>query len=212
MSPRGGEVAEQPPHLDEPLCVDFMNTVWAGRRGVHDSLSTPAGVVDWYNAGSRRGLVPADRIAALDHLDTPVETDLVRERERLVELRDALRAAATFQTGATRDISPDPRVDEPTALATLNAHAAAPWVPALELGPARRRWSTPLGPADALMSLIALDAIAVLSGDGGLRLRGCTAPRCVLFFTGGHPRRRWCSDSCGNRARVARHAARATEL
>jgi hypothetical protein len=36
-------------------------------------------------------------------------------------------------------------------------------------------------------------------------LRACGAPGCVLMFLKDHPRREWCSNACGNRARQARH-------
>ena len=37
----------------------------------------------------------------------------------------------------------------------------------------------------------------------------CRAPGCGMLFAPGNRRQRWCSSQCGNRARVARHAARA---
>jgi CGNR zinc finger len=40
------------------------------------------------------------------------------------------------------------------------------------------------------------------------KLRACHAPGCVLYFVKSHPRRAWCSEACGNRARAARHYER----
>ncbi|HZB06124.1 MAG TPA: ABATE domain-containing protein [Thermoleophilaceae bacterium] len=40
------------------------------------------------------------------------------------------------------------------------------------------------------------------------RLSVCGAPSCGMLFLRDHPRQVWCSKACGNRARVARHAAR----
>ncbi|WP_181813548.1 CGNR zinc finger domain-containing protein [Gaiella occulta] len=37
----------------------------------------------------------------------------------------------------------------------------------------------------------------------------CRAPGCGMFFVRAHPRQVWCCHGCGNRARVARHYARA---
>jgi predicted RNA-binding Zn ribbon-like protein len=34
------------------------------------------------------------------------------------------------------------------------------------------------------------------------------APGCVLLYVSDHPRRQWCSNACGNRARQARHYRR----
>jgi predicted RNA-binding Zn ribbon-like protein len=42
--------------------------------------------------------------------------------------------------------------------------------------------------------------------DAGLSV--CGAPSCGMLFLREHPRQLWCSKPCGNRARVARHAAR----
>ena len=36
--------------LGEPLPVELMNTVWAGRDGVHDGLADPAEAMAWLEA------------------------------------------------------------------------------------------------------------------------------------------------------------------
>jgi predicted RNA-binding Zn ribbon-like protein len=59
---------------------------------------------------------------------------------------------------------------------------------------------------DVVLGVIAADAIALVSGDAELRV--CGAPGRVLMFVKDHPRREWCSNACGNRARQARHYAR----
>jgi len=62
-------------------------------------------------------------------------------------------------------------------------------------------------PTDLALAEIASDA-AVLAASGK-RVRACEGHGCRLFFVAAHPRRRWCdSRGCGNRMRVARHAAR----
>lgn len=40
------------------------------------------------------------------------------------------------------------------------------------------------------------------------RLRKCDGPHCVLYYTQLRDGQQWCSNTCGNRARVARHARR----
>jgi predicted RNA-binding Zn ribbon-like protein len=62
--------------------------------------------------------------------------------------------------------------------------------------------------ADAVLAAFAADAIALLTGPQRHDLRACRAPGCVLLFLKDHPRREWCSNSCGNRARQARHYRR----
>jgi predicted RNA-binding Zn ribbon-like protein len=59
--------------------------------------------------------------------------------------------------------------------------------------------------ADLLIAALAADAIELLTGPRRGDLRACRAPGCVLLFLKDHPRREWCSNTCGNRARQARH-------
>jgi predicted RNA-binding Zn ribbon-like protein len=55
---------------------------------------------------------------------------------------------------------------------------------------------------------LARDAIDLLTGTTAGDLRACGAPGCILLFVKDHPRREWCSNACGNRARQARHYER----
>ena len=63
--------------------------------------------------------------------------------------------------------------------------------------------------ADVVIGALASDAIDLLTGPRRGDLRACGAPGCVLMFLKDHPRREWCSNTCGNRARQARHYQRA---
>jgi predicted RNA-binding Zn ribbon-like protein len=83
----------------------------------------------------------------------------------------------------------------------------APAAPPEEPRP-RRVARTAHAPALAAVAAIAEEAVALLAGPDRLLLRACRAPGCVLYFVRNHPRREWCSDGCGNRARVARHYQR----
>src|SRR5919109_564196 len=82
--------------------------------------------------------------------------------------------------------------------------------------------ATPAGPRDLLESeeelaagdsyvrfeaAVARSAIE-LASRGEDRLSVCGAPSCGMLYLREHPRQVWCSKACGNRARVARHAAR----
>jgi predicted RNA-binding Zn ribbon-like protein len=55
------------------------------------------------------------------------------------------------------------------------------------------------------MASLARDAIDVVSSDLGRLVRPCEAHGCVRFFLREHARRRWCSTTCGDRVRAARH-------
>jgi predicted RNA-binding Zn ribbon-like protein len=56
-------------------------------------------------------------------------------------------------------------------------------------------------------STVSRSAIELADRDED-RLSLCGAPSCDMLFLRDHPRQVWCLKACGNRARVARHAAR----
>jgi len=58
----------------------------------------------------------------------------------------------------------------------------------------------------ATLARIAWSAIELLGVSERSRLRRCGA--CGRYFVSTRSDRRWCSDACGNRTRVARHHAR----
>jgi len=71
-----------------------------------------------------------------------------------------------------------------------------------------RMWLSSGGGAGShVLGTVARSAIDLLAGDSD-RLRVCEAHGCERIFLSASARRRWCSDACGNRVRVARHAAR----
>ncbi|WP_416969231.1 CGNR zinc finger domain-containing protein [Streptomyces sp. 4F14] len=140
----------------------------------------------------RRGLLP-DR----------VELDADRLR-RLRELRGALQDLFAAYTG--------PGAPPRDSLGTLNsALAAAPSTPRLAWGPqGPHRVADPdtSDPAAALFSLLAEDAVDLLTGEPE-QLTRCAAGKCERWFLRSHGARRWCSTTCGNRVRAARaYAAR----
>ena len=58
----------------------------------------------------------------------------------------------------------------------------------------------------AILARIAWSAIELLGASERSHLRRCGA--CGRYFVSMRSDRRWCSDACGNRTRVARHHAR----
>jgi predicted RNA-binding Zn ribbon-like protein len=176
----------------EPVAVQLMDTVFADRTGVRDSLAS-LDDLRRFLAGLRGG-APTGR---------PTSADLARARA----LRDALRRLAAEATGDDRPLART-ELDEPAALAAVNAALAAGSPPFLRrvdgqwrLVAHRRRTI-----ADVLAELAAEGADLVADPAGPLR--ACRAPGCVLYFVKDHPRREWCGVTCGNRARAARHYAR----
>jgi predicted RNA-binding Zn ribbon-like protein len=178
----------------EPTPVRLMNTIWADRRGAHDSLSTPAELDSWLAA-----------VGPVEQSTRATAADLDRARR----LRGALRRLAAL-------VAADPRAEatrasvEAAVEAVNSAAAAAPDPPRLALSGGRlRRNPRPGGPPIATaVSAIAAEAIELLTSPAARPLRACLAPGCVLYFVGDHPRREWCSTACGNRARAARHYRR----
>jgi predicted RNA-binding Zn ribbon-like protein len=123
----------------------------------------------------------------------PAERDLAAWRE----LRGAIAAAFAAMLAG----------EEPPAAAVehINARAAAaPVVARLRAG---RREEVPVGTASAL-AVVAASAIDVLGTETRERLRFCAAPSCGMYYLATRADQRWCSDACGTRARVARHARR----
>jgi predicted RNA-binding Zn ribbon-like protein len=79
---------------------------------------------------------------------------------------------------------------------------------AVSTGPAVVEVAASASPTARVLSAIARSAIGLLGTDARERLRVCQAPGCGRFFLCRRPDQVWCSEACGNRARVARHAAR----
>jgi predicted RNA-binding Zn ribbon-like protein len=197
------------PIRGEPLAVELVNTVWADRDGVHDALSGTTAANGWVAAVRNR--LPEVRALRSDERDRLTRA----EAARLRRLRDAIRMLAAEVTGDPRAVAADPPsrtvITPREAIDTINTAAAA-------VSPVRLRRAQGLLVVErtaptrfgAALGAFAADAAALLAGehDAG-PLGACLAPGCVLFFTRDQPRREWCSDACGNRARVARHYERA---
>lgn len=93
-------------------------------------------------------------------------------------------------------------------VSTVNTFAVpAPPRPLLEYD-GSSRIETPT--ASVVLSALARDAIDLLGGPLGQRIRECAASDCQLLFVdaSGPGRRRWCSmERCGNRTKVRAHRA-----
>jgi predicted RNA-binding Zn ribbon-like protein len=120
-----------------------------------------------------------------------------------VALRDAV-------CGIFRAVADGTPVSPPDLDAVNRAAAAVPYWPVLSLSgngfEVHERTGCAAVPASR--AALARDAMSLLAGPLRTELRACRAPGCVLFFVKDHPRREWCSATCGNRARVARHYRR----
>jgi predicted RNA-binding Zn ribbon-like protein len=175
------------PLRDEPLAIELHNTIYAADGVRRDGLARAG----WLEA-------IGDRLPAGGRGRGPT-------RAELSGLRDAVRTALHAALGETPH--------DPDVLAALNAAAArAPRSPIAvwhrDADPTAAVDHPGASRADIVLAAFAADAIALLTGPDAKRLGACHAPGCVLMFLKSHPRREWCSNACGNRARQARHYAR----
>jgi predicted RNA-binding Zn ribbon-like protein len=175
------------PGEDVSVALALVNSLTAGPAGESDQLATPVEISRWIRSCGLGSVTAA-------HVSTEDVT-------ALAELRTAIREL--FAAAA------DEREPNLTAVSLVNADArlvlGAPALRWLD-GPPRQRWQAerPDTPANAL-ALIARDAIEIVCGPLGLVIHHCEAHGCDRIFFRTHGRRRWCSNTCGDRVRVARH-------
>jgi predicted RNA-binding Zn ribbon-like protein len=179
------------PILGEPLPIELHNTLYAVRGRIADGLAEPASLRGWLGALAE-GL--------------PVEPRAV-DQGRLGDVL-ALRAAVREALHAEHE----GRAMSSEAVAELN-RASARNPGSLQLaqdGGVRTSEIRQHAPSttDVVLGLIASSTIELVTGPRAGDLRACGAPGCALMFLKDHPRREWCSATCGNRARQARHYAR----
>jgi predicted RNA-binding Zn ribbon-like protein len=136
-----------------------------------------------------------ERESALEPEDS-VEVSL-----RLVEFV-ALRASLRELLDASIDGGPFP------AAAVERVNEASARVPrVLRLAPVGAADTPiPANPTPLLLARIAWSAIELLGDPDRSRPRRCGA--CGRYFEPTRSDRRWCSNACGNRTRVARHHVR----
>ena len=170
------------------LAIELANTTYASRGEVQDALTTTADLAAWLSrVGGSLTTPPTD--AELAHLSA---TDL----DHAHRLRKAVRDVAGAVSAG--DAAPADGVAE------LNSRlrAAPIWWELAGDGRLRREAHHGGSSIDAALSQTAANAVDLLVDD---KIRACGAPTCVLLFVQDHPRREWCSDTCGNRVRAARH-------
>jgi predicted RNA-binding Zn ribbon-like protein len=186
----------------DPLPVALMNTIWADRGGVHDSLEV--GAADWLRRAAY------ELLADVSGEGAGLETDLQEGVVWLRRLRDALRRLAAELTDDPRPDAASAITARSTALAVLNETCALATVwPALvwpDDAPPHAVARTAHPQAAVVVARLAAQAVDLLTWPTALG--ACEAPGCVRYFVRDHPRRGWCSAACGNRARVARHYRR----
>ena len=179
------------PLLGEPLPLELANATYAVRGVLRDGLTEPAHLGAWLRDNRSR---LATRLTDAQLLDCTAD-DLAAARD----LRDCVRALASSAVRGTRPA--------PAVVATLNAHvrAAARWRELTWRAEPVATERSDAPPVRQALGEIAALAVELFSGPDRSELRACPAPGCVLYFVRQHARREWCSTTCGNRVRAARH-------
>jgi predicted RNA-binding Zn ribbon-like protein len=190
---RQAAASETYPAVGEPLAIQLVNTLFTDSGRPLDALTTPAALTRWLQANADRlDTAPPRKLGA---------PDLERTRELRTVIRELLAAVVDGDPAPAATVR---RLNQLAALTSFTKRlqwpAGATPKAQLSLSAADR--------LDALLALLAQDAIEVLGGSGVGRLRRCEAPGCICYFVKDHPRREWCSPTCGNRVRVARHYQR----
>ncbi len=175
-------------NLPEFRTGNVLSTTFTGtlseRHGVPvERIPSPQRLVDWLKV---HGL-------AVESC-APAQLDLAHG------LRESIHAAAT--AAATGDSLPA------SAVGIINDRSAQGRAAAYLEPSGERQWR--LGPANSVedaLSVVAADAIALISGERDGRLALCASPTCrAVFLDMSQSRtRRWCDmNTCGNRQKKAR--------
>jgi predicted RNA-binding Zn ribbon-like protein len=180
------------PLRDEPVAIELHNTVYAAGGELRDGLGDAASAAAFVRAIAPR-LMPDGLPAG----EGPSAAELVA-------LRDAVRAALVAAVAGA--LPGRASVDAINAAAARTAVSPRAVVRDGRVARAVERHGA--ARADVVLAAFAADAIDLLSGPLRDEIRACGAPGCVLLYVRDHPRRQWCSNACGNRARQARHYRR----
>ncbi|MFI0240325.1 CGNR zinc finger domain-containing protein [Streptomyces sp. NPDC016845] len=172
--------------LGKVLATSFTATL-TERHGVSvERIPVPRRLVDW-----------------LAVYGLAVDSCTAAQLDRARELRESIHAAAT--AAALQDALPASAVQVINDC-SAQGRAAATLTPGRE-----RRWR--LGSESRVedaLSVIAADAIDILSGERDGKLALCASPTCqaAFFDTSQSRTRRWCDmNTCGNRQKKARFNA-----
>ncbi|MFD0023264.1 CGNR zinc finger domain-containing protein [Streptomyces sp. NPDC058382] len=172
--------------LGSVLATSFTGTLSERRGDTVERVPVPRRLLDWLAV---YGL-------AVDSCTT-AQLGVARE------LRESIHAAAT--AAALGEDLPAPAVH------VINDRSAQGRAAAVLTPEGERRWQ--LGPPSCVedaLSVIAADAIGVISGERDGRLALCASPTCraAFFDTSRSRTRRWCDmNTCGNRQKKARFNA-----
>ncbi|MGD2083816.1 MAG: CGNR zinc finger domain-containing protein [Chromatiales bacterium] len=181
--------------LGNSAAVDFINTEMVSRGELVDLIKDDADLIRW------------TKEAGLANEPTLTTGDLSTAKTLRSALKDLYHASV------------DRRSAGRGSLATVNRHLANHATHEV-LRPGSSRGDFELVPDNtasrvaALLANLAYEGAVLLASPQASRLKRCGNPECVLIFldTSRSQKRRWCSmETCGNRAKVAKHYRRQTQ-
>jgi predicted RNA-binding Zn ribbon-like protein len=191
--------------VDLEATFDFLNTLDTENGFLVEKLPKLENALDWFVEQGVIHREGADRVCSRISSDPEAA---VKQLSHVHEVRDALREVAEAIT--------DRRAPRAAALNIVNRALHARQV--IELVPAddgvnvdHRHIGDPI---DDALSRLADPLVSELTAGHPERIRVCASDTCQWIFydasrTG---RRRWCDmTTCGNRAKAARHRARAKQ-
>ncbi|MFD5625692.1 MULTISPECIES: CGNR zinc finger domain-containing protein [unclassified Streptomyces] len=172
--------------LGNVLATSFTATLTERRGNAVERVPTPNRLVDWLAVS---GLT-------VDSCTT-AQLDLARE------LRESIHAAAT--AAALQDALPE------SAVQVINDRSTQGRAAAILTPEGKRQWQlSPASRVEDALSVIAADAIEIITGERDGKLALCASPTCqaAFFDTSQSRTRRWCDmNTCGNRQKKARFNA-----
>ncbi|RBW67303.1 CGNR zinc finger domain-containing protein [Bacillus taeanensis] len=182
------------PLISGRISIDLVNTEVVRHGNRHDLLTSSEHVIAWFETLNNHNIL------FIEQFHTNVEKWAKEALPLLQEVRSFLREGYEKMADGEKLST-----DWTAYLESLIAKA--PFAYKLIKG---ELLPIPKGkPADALVSLIALDAIDLFASNDLNNIHRCANPECVLLFIDTRGRRKWCSMKiCGNRKKVTRHQQR----
>lgn len=183
------------PLVSGHLSLDLVNTEIVKRGIRHDLLVSERDLANWIKIMKESGNLFSNQF---------------EEKRLLSNGLSALRDLRTFLREGFEEIADGKQLDDKwkSHLEDLNEQAPLSFKLISE-----SLLPVPVGSSeDAIISLIAFDALQLLAKGELLYLHRCANPDCVLLFMDTTGRRKWCSMKiCGNRTKVARYQIRREE-
>lgn len=174
----------------ESTSTRFLSSRYYNGKKILDSLESPESAEHWFSVNAKElSTTPAFPITERDiSMLRSLRSNIEALYVNILESRtpDSLPDINTFL--ASQEIVPQGSFDSHHLRVTFTRNT--------------------ISPLDEFMVEVVLSAFETLSPPQVFRLHHCNGPNCVLFYTKLRDSQHWCSNTCGNRARVARHASK----